>query len=217
MKEFKDPTRRKTSYPMQIKGGSPDMVIELDPCNFTDGMSWFKKMKRGTIIQRLKVKLRYFESFSEEGKFNICMLPSTCIINKKMIHFLSGYRNYLAKKLCKELTDNAGFSLPTGNHVIKTFPFIVDNPDVCEKFLLEWHQNVSKKIPKTSKKNLDILTTKAEAYISRIYLVRYSDSFGVEEGKEFESAAGDEVKLKAREDLIKYSLNTGKPFLSIPY
>jgi hypothetical protein len=104
------------------------------------------------------------------------------------LHFLSGYRCYLARKLCKETTDNAGFVIPNGNHIIKTFPFIMDNPDVCEKVLMEWHNTVSKHIPKSSKKNIDFIIDKTEAFISRIYMIRYADRFEVEEGKEWESA-----------------------------
>jgi len=99
MKEFKDPQKRKSTFSMDIRGGSPDMVIELDPFNFNANLGLLKKMKRGTIISKLKVKLRYFDTISTEGKFNISMLPSTCIINKKLLHFLSGYRCYLSRKL----------------------------------------------------------------------------------------------------------------------
>jgi Ca2+-binding EF-hand superfamily protein len=129
MKEFKG-TNRKTKHYLDIKGGSPDTPIDSDPFNYSDNLGVFQKMKRGHIKSRLKIDLRYYDIISDEGQFNICMLPSTCIINKKLLHFLSGYRYYLGKELCKETTDNAGFVVPSGNHVIKTFPFIIDNPDV---------------------------------------------------------------------------------------
>ena len=212
MKEVRE--KKKKNHVCEIKGGSPDFPIDLDKYNFTEGMGFFHKIRRGNIIQQLKLDVRYFESFSSEGKYNIAMLPSTCVINKKLMHFVTGYRNYLAKKLCKESTENAGFTVPAANHVIKTFPFILDNPDVCEKFLDEWHNNVVKKMPKASQKNLKFMTDKAEAYISRMYLVRYSDKFKVEEGKEYISAAGDEITMKSREDLIKHALNIDMPGVS---
>ena len=101
--------------------------------------------------------------------------------------------------------------MPSANHVISTFPFIVDNPDVWEKFLIEWHNNVSKKIPKASKKNVSYLIDKVEIYISRMYLIKYSDKFGLIPGKEYESAAGIEERFKAREDLVSYALKTDMP------
>lgn len=205
---------KKRNHIIEIKGGSPDSPIDHDPCNFKEDMSFFKKLSRGTILQQLKMDTRYYPTISAEGKYNIQMLPRTCIINKKLMHFLVGYRNYLAKKLCKETSDNAGFSIPTGNHIIKTFPFIIDNPDVCEHFLNEWHTSVVKKMPKASQKNLDFLTDKAEAYISRIYLVKYADSFGLEEGKEYESAAWNPDLLKARQDMITYALKADMPGIS---
>lgn len=211
MKEFKDKNRRKTTFTIEIKGGSPDSPIQIDSSGANQNLSIFQKISRGNIIPRLKIKLRYLSSFSDEGKFNISMLPKTCVINKKLLHFYSGYRNYLAQKLCKETTDNAGFIMPSANHVISTFPFIVDNPDVCEKFLVEWHNNVSKKIPKSSKKNVNYLIDKVEIYISRMYLIKYSDKFGLVHGKEYESVAGIEEKFKAREDLVTYALKTDMP------
>ena len=130
LKDLRNPSTRKEKHHMEIKGGSPDLVVELDPFNFNEKLGFFKKIQRGSIQSRIRIKLRFFETISKEGQFNISLLPSTCVINKKLLHFLSGYRCYLAKKLCKETTDNAGFVVPSGNHVIKTFPFILDNPDV---------------------------------------------------------------------------------------
>ena len=214
MKEFKDKNSRKTTFTIEIKGGSPDSPIQIDSSGANQNLSFFKKISRGNIIPRLKFKIRYLNSFSDEGKFNIAMLPKIWIINKKLLHFFSGYRNYLAQKLCKETTENAGFVMPSANHVISAFPFIVDNPDVWEKFLIEWHNNVSKKIPKSSKKNVQYLIDKVEIYISRMYLIKYSDKFGLVEGREYESVSGEEEKMKAREDLISYALKTDMPGIS---
>ena len=209
MKEVRD--GKKTQHTPGIKGGSPDLPVEKDNYDFKQGMNFFKKISRGTITPQLKMDLRHFKAFSSEGKFNISMLPNTCIINKKLMHFYNGYRNYLAQKLCKELSNNHGFSVPTGNHVIKSFPFIIDNPDICENFLQNWHTNVIKKIPKESQKNLKYITKKTEEYISRMYLVKYSDIAKIEEGSEYETAIGDENAYKARVELTKSALNTDMP------
>lgn len=211
LKELRDKAKRKNHFTLDIKGGSPDLVVDLDPFNFNKDLGLFRKIQRGNILSRTRVKLRFFEGMSAEGKFNISLLPSTCIINKKLLHFCSGYRVYLSRKLCKETTDNAGFIMPSGNHVIKTFPFILDNPDVCHKVLMEWHNNVSKHIPKTSKRNMDFIVEKVEVYISRLYLVKYADNFNLTEGKEYESTVYDEQKHKLREELLDYALKADMP------
>jgi len=104
--------------------------------------------------------------------------------------------------------------MPSGNHVIKTFPFIMDNPDVCEKVLVEWHNNVSKHIPKSAKRNIDFLVEKAESYISRMYMIKYADRFKLEEGKEYESACTDVELMKNREEMILYALKADMPKVS---
>ena len=81
MKEFKNKQRKKHHF-LDIKGGSPDQPIQADPFNFQENMGMWKKMRRGNIKSRIKIDLRYFETMSDEGKFFISMLPSTCVINK---------------------------------------------------------------------------------------------------------------------------------------
>lgn len=98
LKKLKGKTRPKYEY-LDIQGGSPDQPIAADPFDFQEGMGMWKKMKRGTIKSRIKLDLRYFDQISKEGKFYISMLPATCVINKKLLHFLAGYRCYQAKTL----------------------------------------------------------------------------------------------------------------------
>ncbi len=189
LKDFKNDSRPTFKY-LNINGGSPDQPLPVDPFDFQEGLGYFKKMRRGTIKSRIKVDLRYFKAFSKEGKHYISMLPSTCVINKKLMHFLAGYRCYQAKTLCKETTDSSGFVVASGDHILMTFPFVIDNPDIREKIVVEWHNNVSKGIPKSTKssqKSMNYIVEKSEAYISRIYLIKYADNFNMVEGKEFES------------------------------
>ena len=62
-----------------------------------------------------------------------------------------------------------------------------------------------------AKKNVEYIIEKSEAYISRIYLIKYADNFHTIEGKEFESAVNDEAKFKHREELITYALKADMP------
>ena len=71
MREFKDANKRKKTFTLEIKGGSPDLIINLDPYDFNANMGLFKKMKRGHIISRLKLSVRYWDVISKEGHYNI--------------------------------------------------------------------------------------------------------------------------------------------------
>lgn len=75
MKEFKEVSKRKTTHYLDIKGGSPDMPIDFDDLHLNANSALYKKVTKKT--PKIKIKLRFAESFSDEGKFNIAMLPST--------------------------------------------------------------------------------------------------------------------------------------------
>jgi hypothetical protein len=61
------------------------------------------------------------------------MMPSTCLVHKKLLHFVSGFRNYTAEKLQKQSIQGVT-KKPAGSVTISTFPKILDNPDVLEIF-----------------------------------------------------------------------------------
>jgi hypothetical protein len=46
---------RKKSYALPIKGGSPDLHIELEPNDFKEDLGFFKKLKRGTILSKIDI------------------------------------------------------------------------------------------------------------------------------------------------------------------
>lgn len=71
MREFKDSNKKKTAFQLDIKGGSPDLVIPIDQHSFSGNTGLLKKIQRGSVMSRLKVKLRYFDTISDEGKYNI--------------------------------------------------------------------------------------------------------------------------------------------------
>ena len=52
---------------------------------------------------------------------------------------------------------------------------------------------------------------RTQAYISRIYLIKYADNFHLVEGKEYESAVVDPEKYKMRDDLIMHALQAEMP------
>lgn len=58
-------------------------------------------------------------------------LPSTCLIQKKLLLFVSGYRNYAGQTLLKD-SALGNFKQPGGNIVLSCFPKIIDNIDILE-------------------------------------------------------------------------------------
>jgi hypothetical protein len=60
-----------------------------------------------------------------------------------MIHFVSGFRNYSAQKLLKEVVSGE-FKQPGGNVAIATFPAVYDNPEIMEALVRVWTEDVVK-------------------------------------------------------------------------
>ena len=80
-------------------------------------------------------------------------LPSTCLIQKRILLFVSGYRNYAGQILLKE-SALGNFKQPGGNIVMCCFPKIIDNIDILESFAQYWSDDVLAQMPATSKKSV---------------------------------------------------------------
>lgn len=135
----------------------------------------------------------------EDTKVHMAMLPSTCLIHKKLIHFVSGFRNYAAKILLKE-AQLGEFKKPGGNVAISCFPTILDNPDILEIFVKVWCEDVVNKWTTTQKKQFETLMRSADEYIQKVYPILFADGdddFHVS-GNNTESACGDDLKLQRR-------------------
>lgn len=66
-----------------------------------------------------------------ETKYHLELLPSTCFIQKKLLNFVSGYRNYAAEQLLPSLATDS-HKKPVGNIVMSNFPKVLDCPDILE-------------------------------------------------------------------------------------
>jgi len=58
------------------------------------------------------------------------MLPSTCLLNKRLISFIVGFRNYLGRERFSDINTGEALTLPNSNYMLVTFPKILDNPDL---------------------------------------------------------------------------------------
>jgi len=59
------------------------------------------------------------------------LMPSTIVVNNKLLSFISGFRNYACDFLGKQLSQERR---PDGDITISTFPKIMDSIDILEEF-----------------------------------------------------------------------------------
>ena len=97
------------------------------------------------------------------------------MIQKKILLFVSGYRNYAGQMLLHNTLDTlTGMKKPGGNAVLSSFPKIVDNIDILEKLVEVWSEDV---MTTNQKKTITYLMTKSADIIERIYPVLFADEF----------------------------------------
>ena len=69
------------------------------------------------------------------------------------------------------------FKQPHGDVVISTFPKIFDSPDMCEKIVQVWAEDVWAAITGKNKLNIQFIMMKAKDFIQKLYPVIYSDGY----------------------------------------
>lgn len=87
---------------MEIKGGTPnsEMVIKESDVH-TKRAGLLNNILNTKIKSQLKIKVVGLASVEKDVKFHMDFLPSTCLIHKRLVHFLSGYRNTVGRELFK--------------------------------------------------------------------------------------------------------------------
>lgn len=80
-------------------------------------------------------------------------LPSTCIVQKKLLMFISGYRNYAGQSLLKE-SNLGNFKKPGGSVALSCFPKIIDNIDILEQLVVVWQEDVIATLTVQQKKSI---------------------------------------------------------------
>ena len=135
-------------------------------------------------------------------------LPSTCLIQKKLLLFVSGYRNYAGKTLLKEST-LGNFKQPGGSVVLSCFPKLVDNIDILEILIAVWSEDVVAGMTAAQKKNFTQLNFKVKEIIMKIYPVLFADEFNMMESNVLESAIFDTQRYKLRMEMLISALRYG--------
>ena len=164
---------KKSAKPvLDIFGGSPELQIDI---------SLMSKHKNKNSTSKLTVSTRGIRDFSNETLFHLKMLPSICILQKRLITFILGFRNYLGKQRFEDINSGEALMLPTSDFILVTFPKILDNPDFCENVLQFWNDSATKKLNKKSLWDVTKLIELTETVISKLYPVAYSTTFDLGE------------------------------------
>lgn len=117
-----------------MQGGSPTteiLIQETDVHTKRTGIQGLLKAFGSKITSQIEVKFKLHTSLENDTKLHMQFLPSTCLIQKKALLFVSGYRNYAGQSLLKEST-LGNFKQPGGSVVLSSFPKLVDNIDILE-------------------------------------------------------------------------------------
>lgn len=126
---------RQMTHRLEIRGGSPHAEVEIrdqDLRTNRSGLSFMKKVLANGIEKRLAVEVRPLIKLPSEVRYHLEMMPSTCLVHKPLLYFMSGFMNYKAGRLLREAA-SAVFRKPAGDAVIASLPRIYDCPDIVEE------------------------------------------------------------------------------------
>jgi hypothetical protein len=91
------------THKLAIKGGSPNAELLIKDADIHTNRSGIKysimKVVNNKISSQLTLEIRPHSKFSDETKFHMDLLPSTYFVPKRLLYFVSGFRNYLGEKL----------------------------------------------------------------------------------------------------------------------
>ena len=94
------------------------------------------------ITSGLCLSVKSFANLEAETKLHMSLLPRACLVPRRLLTFVSGYRNYVAKLLLKQAAFEKTRERPAGNVVISSFNKIMDNPDIQTTLIQVWSEDV---------------------------------------------------------------------------
>jgi hypothetical protein len=101
----------------------------------------FKKVINKTETSFIKIEVVPLAKLDLPQKQHLELMPSTCLVHKSLLYFMSGFMNYKAQRLLGEASKQ-GFYKPAGDNVIASLPKIYDCPDIVEDMALFWTEDV---------------------------------------------------------------------------
>lgn len=157
--DFEDLSKNTNGAKLEIFGGSPLTKVDIrkeDVLANRKGLQGLTKLFNQNVKSCITVKLQQANSLTADEKINLELMPSTCLVHKKLLHFVSGFRNQAAEKLLKQV--GAGcIKQPEGDVAISVFPKIFDNPDILEIFAQVWETDVILKMKPEERKAVSLL------------------------------------------------------------
>jgi hypothetical protein len=198
---------------LQINGGSLDNQLEISKDDLQTkrtGVKAFMKLLNSNITSTLIVSFKPEKQLEPETKVHLELLPSTCLVQKKILNLVSGFRNYAADLLLPETLVGA-LRQPMGNKIMSTFPKMLDCPDLLEVVAQVWHEDHFAAMPQNSRKSVTVAIQKTEEIVSRIYPLLFSDAFAYSAANATESLCGDKTRLEERRKLALHALRYNNP------
>ena len=124
-----------TGHELEVHGGSSlaDIKIrkeDLDAAGKRSGLTGLLGIK-GASKSYLKVSTKKEASLEEHERTHLNLMPSLCLVHKRLLHFVSGFRSYAGQILLKDV-GLGQVRQPGGNIAIASFPHMIDNPDIIE-------------------------------------------------------------------------------------
>jgi hypothetical protein len=145
----------------------------------------------------------------EETQYHMENLPQICLLNKRLLYFIVGFRNYVGQKLLADAATGV-YKKPGGDVVISTFPMIIDNPEICEAVILTWSDEVWTKLNAVQQVDIKVVMQKTEDFIKRIYPLLYADEFKFNPADPTHSACADPLLMSKRKQLLDSALRYGQ-------
>lgn len=144
-------------------------------------------------------------------RYHMTMMPSSCLVHRDLLHFVSAFMNYKARKLLEEQLGGV-FKKPAGDAVIACFPMVMDCPEIVENLAMIWREDVDQAM-RTAKAEMDVnwIMRRMKDYICRLYAILYSEDFKANRirGSTY-SACADRKLYEDRERLIHSALRYGQ-------
>ena len=202
-----DELSKAMTHKLPVLGGSPQAEMEISDKDLRtnrSGLKFMQKVLVGGVQKSLEIEVKPYAKLPQETKAHMDMLPSTCLVHKSLLYFVSGFMNYKAERLLRESATGI-FRKPSGDVVISSFPGIYDNPDIVEELTSIWTEDIQPLIDR-QKMNIDFIVTKMKETISRLYPILHSEAFKGIDFAPTVSLVGNQVLLDKRKRVIESAL-----------
>lgn len=166
---------------LPILGGNPASEMQIAASDVRAGRSGLNRVRKlfagGVVENRLKVQITPLSRLPPDVRYHVTMMPSTCLVHRNMLHFVSAFMNYKARKLLEEQVGGV-FRKPAGDAVISCFPLVLDCPDIVENLSAIWREDVDPEM-RRAKREMDLnwIIGRMKDFVCRLYSIIYSEHF----------------------------------------